>query len=96
MTLTLPSLKVPKLATIVAVLEHLGGIVGLILGALHVGQLAGPVNNIIVGLSSLLVLVGAHHASSLVVKRAAPVTNIVTPATPVGTVQSVSSVPPLA
>jgi hypothetical protein len=67
------TLNIPKL---VAVLTATGGVVGVILGALNVGDLSGPLNDVITGIAGVLVLITSHHTT----KAAMPATSTTTTA----------------
>lgn len=60
-------LKAPSIPTIIATLTGAGGVVALVLGALDVGNLAGPIDDIITGLGGVLVALTAHHTTKAAV-----------------------------
>lgn len=66
------TLRIPSLASIAAVLATLAGMSGVVLTAAGVGNLAPSVNEILLGLSGLLVLVSHWHVAKIVAARKAP------------------------
>lgn len=65
------TIKIPSIPTIVATLTGAGGIVALVLGALNVGNLTAPIDEIITGLGGVLVGITAHHTTKAAVTSSA-------------------------
>jgi len=57
------SIKLPNISTLVSILGELGGVVGVILGAVNAGDLTTPIRSIITGVSGILVIVTHHHTT---------------------------------
>ena len=64
------SVSLPPVSTIVAVLTALAGVVGTILTGTGLSGLEGPIREVIAGISGILVLLPAHHATSVVAAKA--------------------------
>lgn len=58
------------LADVMAALSALGGVVGVIFGAVNLGDLTAPTDAVITSVGGLLTAISAYHAHKIVTARA--------------------------